>query len=421
MSWLIHTGWLLAGGAFSAAYCILAQRRHVPHLKFETESLPNIESSLAAVAGLTRASVHLGNDAKVLQDSDFFNALEVDIRAARHTVHIETFVWSRGKLERIFADLLCAKARDGVKVRVVIDAMGGIRASRRQLRRMRKAGVDLQIFCRLHWWNLRRLNHRTHRKLFIIDGRIGYTGGHGIADQWLGHGEDRDHWRDTAVRLQGPVVHSLQSVFMENFIWEAQCVPSGEESFPSLQPEGAVDCHVVSDSCGLSISSVAMLYSVAIACAHHQVLIQNPYFAPDDAIVDLFEAVIRRGVEVHLMVPGGNTDSPLVRRAGCYLYESLLLVGVRIHEFQPTLIHQKIVIVDGVWSHVGSTNFDSRSLSLNEEVGVGLLDRGVAGELRRAFDDDLRRCNELTLEQWRARPAVSRAIDWLIYQIHDQL
>jgi cardiolipin synthase len=412
---------LLAGAAFAAAYCILAQRRHVPHLKFETQSLPNIVHGLAVIAGLTRASVQVGNEATVLQDSDFFRALEVDIRAARNTVHIETFVWTQGKLERNFADLLCAKAREGVKVRVVIDAVGGIRASRRQLRRMREAGVDLQIFCRLHWWNLRRLNHRTHRKLFIIDGRIAYTGGHGIADQWLGHGEDRDHWRDTAIRLQGPVVHSLQSVFMENFIWEAQCVPPGKESFPSLQPQGAVDCHVVSDSCGLSISSVSMLYSVAIACACREVLIQNPYFAPDDAIVDLFEAVTRRGVAVHLMVPGGNTDSPFVRRAGCHLYESLLRVGVRIHEFQPTLIHQKIVIVDGVWSHIGSTNFDSRSLKLNEEVGVGMLDGNVAGELRRAFDADLQRCKELTLEQWRKRPAMSRAIDWLIYQIHDQL
>jgi len=413
--------WMLVGGAVSAAYCILMQRRHAPHLTFEPGSLPNIDSGLRVVAGLTRAAVQLGNRAQVLQNGAFFDAVERDIQAARYTVHIETFVWTRGTLEARFADLLCAKVREGVKVRVVIDAMGGIRASRGQLRRMRKCGVDLQIFCRLHWWNLRRLNHRTHRKIFVIDGEIGYTCGHGIADQWLGDAEDRAHWRDTAVRLEGPIVHSLQSVFMENFVWESQCVPSGEGSFPPLPTRGSVDSHIVSDSSGLAISSVALLYTVAIACARREVLIQNPYFAPDDTIVELFATLVRRGVEIRLMVPGENTDSPFVRRAGCHLYELLLRAGVHIHEFLPTLIHQKVVVVDGVWAHIGSTNFDSRSLKLNEEVGIGLLDQAVATQLRQAFADDLRRSRELTLEEWRKRPGYSRVIDWMAYQVHDQL
>jgi cardiolipin synthase A/B len=420
-TWLTNVVWVLAGAAVAALYCILMQRRHVPHLRFETDSLPHIDRGLAVVAGLTRAAVQLGNRAQVLQNGAFFDALERDIRAARRTVHIESFVWTRGALETRFADLLCAKVREGVRVRLVIDAMGGIRASRQQLRRMRRCGVDLQLFCRLHWWNLRRLNHRSHRKIFVIDGEIGYTGGHGIADQWLGDGEDHAHWRDTAVRLEGPIVHCLQSVFMENFVWESQCVPSGEDAFPPLSPCGPVDCHAVSDSAGLAISSVALLYMVAIACARREVLIQNPYFAPDDSVVELFATVIKRGVAIQLMVPGENTDSPFVRRAGCHLYEPLLRAGVRIHEFQPTLIHQKVVIVDGVWSHVGSTNFDSRSLKLNEEVGIGLLDQAVAGELGQAFADDLQRCRELTLEQWSKRSGWSRLVDWLVYQVHDQL
>jgi cardiolipin synthase len=330
-------------------------------------------------------------------------------------------VWTRGALESRFADLLCSKAHEGVKVRLVIDAMGGIRASSKQLRRMRNSGVDVRIFCRLHWWNLRRINHRTHRKLFIIDGRIGYTGGHGIADQWLGDGEDRQHWRDTAVRLEGPVVHSLQAVFMENFIWESHCVPSGQESFPLPTARGDIDSHTVSDSASLSLSAVAMLYSVAIASAQREVFIQNPYFAPDDSVVELFATVVKRGVVIHLMVPGENTDSPFVRRAGCHLYGPLLRAGVHIHEFQPTLLHQKVVIIDRVWSHVGSTNFDSRSLKLNEEVGIGLLDRTLAAQLLQAFENDLQYCRELTLEQWSKRSIPLRLFDWLAYQVHDQL
>lgn len=418
---VVNLLWMIAGGTVATLYCILTQHRQVPVLTFETDIRPSIEQGVGVIAGLTRAAVQRGNRAWIFQDGAFFDALEQDIRAAHRTVHIETFVWTRGELASRLADLLCAKAGEGTKVRLVIDAMGGIRAGRRQLHRMRQCGVDVHLFCRVHWWNLRRLNHRSHRKIFIVDGKVGYTGGHGIADQWLGHGQDRDHWRDTAVRLEGPIVHSLQAVFMENFMWESHRVPAGEELFPSLCALGDIDSHVVSDSSGLALSSVAMLYTVAIASARHEVLIQNPYFAPDDTIVDLFAMMIRSGVVIRLMVPGKNTDSPFVRRAGCHLYAALLRAGVHIYEFQPTLMHQKVIVVDGVWSHIGSTNFDSRSLKLNQEVGIGLLDRAIALQLQQAFEADLRGCHELTLERWARRAAGSRLIDWLAYQLHDQL
>jgi cardiolipin synthase len=164
-----------------------------------------------------------------------------------------------------------------------------------------------------------------------------------------------------------------------------------------------------------------MLYSVAVACARHEVIIQNPYFAPDFGVCALFDAMVQRGVEIHLMVPGEHTDSRFVRRAGCRLYESLLRSGVHLYEFQPTLLHQKIVIVDGLWSHVGSSNFDSRSLKLNAEVGIGLLDRDIARQLKAAFQEDLRRSEELTLEAWSQRRPRERVLDWVAYQMHDQL
>lgn len=418
---LIYFWCMAVGGTFTALYFILAHRRRTLELQFSPESLPDLQNGLTVVAGLTRAAVHVGNKGVIIQNGAFFDSLEADIRAARRTVHLETFVWTRGALERRFADLLCAKVREGVEVRLLIDAMGGNRADRAQLKRMRACGVKLAVYCAPRWWNLRLFNHRTHRKIFVVDGEIGYTCGHGIADQWLGNGEDRDHWRDTAVRLEGPVVHSLQAVFMENWIQETRHVPSGAGSFPRLAAKGSVDGHVVSDSVGDSLSSVAMLYSVAIACARHEVIIQNPYFAPDYGLCAFFATMIRRGVQIHLMVPGEHTDSPFVRRAGCYLYEPLLRAGVRLYEFEPTLIHQKIVIVDGIWSHVGSSNFDSRSLKLNAEVGIGLLDRDIAQQLKAAFQDDLRRSRELKIDTWCLRSPQARLFDWIAYQMHDQL
>jgi len=317
--------------------------------------------------------------------------------------------------------VLCAKAREGVKVRLLIDALGGSSATEARLCELREAGVELNLYCRPAWWNLRRFNHRTHRKILILDGAVGYTFGHGIADQWLGDGEDKDHWRDTAVRLEGPVASALQSVFLENWIEETNCVPAGDGCYPGPEPKGDVAAHVVSSASEEVGSKVALLYTVAIASARKEVIIQNPYFAPDDGVCELFAKMVKRGVAVHLMLPGRKTDSPFVRLAGTYLYQSLLEAGVRVYEFEPTLPHQKIVIVDRIWSHVGSTNFDARSLALNEEVGVGILGKETAEELRAAFVEDLKRSSELQLERWRRRPLLDRGYSWLAYQLHSQL
>lgn len=411
----------LAGALLSAIYFLLKNRRHTPYLELDLEALPALNEDLRTLAGLTDGVVTAGNRCRVLQNGELFPVMEADIDAARHCIHLETFVWTAGALERRFVELLSRKAREGVKVRLLIDAMGGIGSDDENLKRVADAGVELSLYCKPHWWNLRRFNHRTHRKLLIVDGLVGYTFGHGIADQWLGNGEDEKHWRDTAVRVEGPAVQALQAVFIENWIEESHCVPAGEGCFPKLDAKGDSDAHVVSSASGDAISSVALLYTVAIACARREVIIQNPYFAPDDGMCDLLAMMAKRGVAVHLMVPGKHTDSPFVRRAGCHLYGRLLAGGVRLYEFEPTLLHQKIVIVDEIWSHIGSTNFDARSLALNEEVGIGIRDANIARQLKAAFENDLRRSHELTLEQWRRRPWRSRAFDWIAYRVHDQL
>jgi cardiolipin synthase A/B len=411
----------IAGLLLASAYFLLKNRRNTPYLKLDLDALPALHDDLQSLAGLTAGTVTRGNSCQVLQNGALFPAMEADIAAARSSVHLETFVWTEGQLERRFIDLLGRKAGAGVDVRLLIDALGGSGGDQKNLERVAEAGVAVSFYCKPHWWNLRRFNHRTHRKLLIVDGKIGYTFGHGIADQWLGDGQDERHWRDTAVRVEGPAVQALQAVFMENWIEETHCVPAGESCFPQLEAQGECEAHVVSSASGDAVSSVALLYTVAIACARREVIIQNPYFAPDDGVCELLGMMVKRGVAVHLMIPGAHTDSPFVRRAGCHLYEDLLRAGVRVYEFEPTLLHQKIVIVDAIWSHIGSTNFDARSLSLNEEVGIGVRDAQVARQLKAAFQDDLRRSHELSLEKWRKRPWRSRAFDWFAYQVHDQL
>ncbi len=414
-----------AGGIFgamaAAVYFLLARRRRTPAVEIDLDAVPRIEESLPMLSGVTGSAVHCKNKGTIFQNGAIFAAMEADILAARGAVHLETFVWTKGEVERRFVDLLCDKARAGLDVRLIIDFAGGSGADAAQLERMRQAGVHLRLFAPPRWWNLGRINHRTHRKLLIVDGKVGYTFGHGIADQWLGDGEDHSHFRDTGVRLEGTVVHSLQGVFMENWIGESRYVPVGDGCFPELGERGDVDAHVVRSAAGDGVSEVALLYTVAMACARREIIIQNPYFAPEPDVLDLFAKLIKRGVAIHLMVPGKHTDSPFVRRAGCCLYEDMLRSGVRIYEFEPTLLHQKIVIVDGAWSHIGSTNFDSRSLAINEEVGVGLLSKKIAGELKAAFEADLKRCRELTLERWCKRGWTTRTLNWIAYRLHAQL
>jgi cardiolipin synthase len=417
--------WVVVSSVGTAVVCglivLLTRARGTPYLELHPDEYPKIEDALPMIAGLTESAVHEGNSAAVFQNGAIFPAMLADIASAKHSVHLETFVWCEGEVERLFVDALAERARAGVSVRVLMDSLGAMKASERELERLKRSGAKVSSYCKPHWWNIGRFNHRTHRKLLVVDGRIGYAFGHGVSDDWLGDAEDPKHFRDTGVRLEGPVVHGLQAVFAQNWVEETHSLPVMTDCFPVLEPCGDISAHVVSSASGDAVSSVAMLYTIAIATARHEVLIQNPYFAPNDGVVELFAMMVRRGVQVHLMVPGKHTDSPFVRRAGCNLYSGLLEAGVRLYEFEATLLHQKIVVVDEIWSHVGSTNFDARSLALNEEIGVGILDAGIAAELKAAFNEDLRRSHELELEQWRRRPLFARAYERFAYLLHEQL
>ncbi len=411
----------ISAAAMTLLYVMWTRRRRTPRLHLDPDTIPPVAELLPTLSGLTGGMVHKGNSADVLHNGQLFPSMLRDIGDARTSVHLETFVWSAGELERRFVQALAAKAGQGITVRVLVDAIGASKADVGRLDSLRASGAKVAVYRPPRPWNWRRLNHRTHRKLLIVDGRIGYTFGHGIADEWLGDAEDEDHWRDTGIRAEGPVVHGLQAVFAENWVEESKEFLVGDSCFPELAQTGDTDAYVVSSASGDELSKVAIAYTVAIAAATREVLIQNPYFAPDRGVVDLLKLMVKREVEIHLMVPGGKTDSPFVRRAGCYLYEALMRAGVRIYEYGRTLNHQKIMIVDGVWSHVGSTNFDARSLELNEEISVGLIDEGIAAELKQAFERDLQYCRELSLGQWRARSRRVRIVENVAFQLHKQL
>lgn len=396
------------------------QRERESHVR--VPDLAEFEQALPSVASLTGSPIIAGNRVQVLQNGDgFFPVLFDDIAKARQTIHLETYVWWKGEICQRLADALAAKARQGVEVRLTLDAAGSSKGDDELFESMEKAGVKISYYHPFEIQDLGLLNNRTHRKLAIFDGRVAHVFGHGIAQEWTGNGQDAEHWRDTGVRLEGPIVNSIQAVFAENWVEQTAEVLVGEKYFPRLQAAGSVRAHVTASSPQGGVSQLELLYKLAIATAQKELLIQNPYFIPDGEMVGLLEKAVRRGVKVRVMVPGQVTDSSIVRHAGHRRFQELLEHGVEIYEYQRTLNHQKVMIVDGIWSHVGSTNLDDRSLDINDEASVGLIDSEVAARLESAFKADLRYSTRLDAASWEERPLWHKTVDRLSYLVNEQL
>lgn len=396
------------------------QRERESHVR--VPDLARFEEALPSIASLTGSPIVPGNRVEVLQNGDgFFPVLFDDIARARQTIHLETYVWWEGEVCRRLADALAAKAGQGVEVRLTLDAAGSSKGDDELFERMEKAGVKISFYHPFEIQDLGLLNNRTHRKLAVLDGRVAHVFGHGIAQEWTGDGQDAEHWRDTGVRIEGPVVNSIQAVFAENWVEQTAEVLVGEKYFPRLPAEGTVRAHVTASSPQGGVSRLELLYKLAIATAQKELLIQNPYFIPDGELVGLLENAVRRGVKVRVMIPGQVTDSSIVRHAGHRRFEELLEHGVEIYEYQRTLNHQKVMIIDGIWSHVGSTNLDDRSLDINDEASVGLIDPAVAVRLEAAFKDDLRHSRRLDAATWEKRPLWHKTVDRLSYLVNEQL
>jgi cardiolipin synthase len=380
-----------------------------------------IDELLPNLAELTGGDVKEGNRVQVLHNGDpFFGALLEDVARATVSVHLETYVWWRGEITHRLAEALAAKAREGLAVRLILDAHGSLAMEPEVARALDEGGCRVCYFHRFRLRDLAKLNSRDHRKLAVIDGRIAYLMGHGVAEQWTGNARDESEWRDTAVRLEGPIVRDVQSLFLRNWLTVNDEIVIAPEDFPPLEPAGEVKAHLAASAPAGSFSEVELLYKVAISAARESILIQNPYFVPDQPVVDLLVQAAERGVDVRVMLPR-KSDSRLVRHASHVFYGDLLRGGVHLYEYLKTFAHQKVMVVDGIWSHIGSTNFDHRSLQINYEVAVGMLDRGVAEELTAAFEEDLESSVEVTVQGWQSRNALRRLGDNLAYLIREQL
>lgn len=394
-----------------------------PNTRLRVRKLGELQSLMPSLVGLTQSSLEQGNAVQVLQDGDgFFPLLFRDIAAAKESVHLETYIWYDGELTRQLIPLLAQKARQGVEVRVLVDASGGKDLKGEREKTLVDAGVKVAHFHPIRISNLGRLNNRDHRKLVILDGRIAYTGGFGFADEWTGRAQDKKHYRDTNLRIQGPVVHRLQAAFSENWIEETGEIPADTKFFPHIGPAGTTPAHVAYTSPANSISSVQILYYLAIKAARHEIIIQNPYLLPDSAAIEALEEAVERGVSVKIMVPSDDaTDNAIVQHASHHHFGTLLKRGVRIWEYEKTLLHQKVIVIDGLWSSVGSTNFDDRSFQLNDEINVGLLDARLAAQLRAAFAADLRHAKERKFEEWSERSLWHKTVDGVAYLGRSQL
>jgi cardiolipin synthase len=363
-----------------------------------------------------------GNRIRALLNGDqiFPDMLEA-IRRAQKTITFEMYIYWKGAIGEQFTATLVERAQAGVKVHVLIDALGSQKIDKKVIERMKDAGVQVALYNPVRWNTIARMNNRTHRKIMVVDGAVGYTGGVGIGDEWTGNAQDAEHWRDTHFRLEGPAVAQMQAAFMENWIEVTGDVLHGPDYFPQLPQAGGELAQFFVSSPGGGGESAQLLYLMSIAAAGRSIQLSAAYFVPDDNELRQLVAARKRGVRVQIIVPGTLTDSAVVRRASRSTWGELLRAGVEIHEYQPTFYHVKVMTVDGLWVSVGSTNFDTRSFSTNDEANLNVYDRAFAQAQERIFAQDLKHSRRITLEEWQSRPFTEKLWEHTMGLLSSQL
>jgi cardiolipin synthase len=326
------------------------------------------------------------------------------IRNAQHSIAFETYIYWSGQIGQTFADALSERAKAGVKVHVMVDWAGSQKMEDDLVRQLKDAGVEFEYYHPLHWYNLGRMNNRTHRKLLIVDGKVGFTGGVCIADPWDGNAQDKDHWRDEHFRVEGPAVAQMQAAFMENWIKTTGRVLTGEPYFPPLEKAGTMPAQMFTSSPSGGSESMHLMYLLAISAANESIDLASAYFVPDELTKRAMLDARKRGVRIRILVPGEFTDSDLVKNASRAQWGELLQAGATIHRYKPSMFHIKLIIVDRRLASMGSTNFDPRSFRLNDEASLNVYDRGFAEHMTQVFERDLANAAPITHEQWLQRP-----------------
>jgi len=410
-------GALLAALILTGGACARVQ----PHLHLPPVTTAEPEFR-ATIVGYTGSPVVAGNRVDLLfNGEDIFPAKIAAIRSATTSINYAQYVFEEGDNAAAVAAALAERCRAGVVVNVLLDAVGSLLIPAEYRQTLEDAGCRVVFYRPLSPFALDRYNYRNHRRILVVDGRIGVTGGSGTSGKWSGNGREKGHWRDTDVRVEGPVVEQLQGAFAENWLEATGFALGGKTYFP--QPSvtrGAIAAQAVRSSPAGGSAAMYTMYLLAMSGARSTIHITNPYFVPEQKMIDTLVDAAQRGVRVVILMPG-VIDHNIVRQASRSELGKLLKVGVQIYEYQPALLHAKTMVVDGMWATVGSTNLDHRSFALNEELNLVVYDQAVASRLERAFQEDLRFSTRLTYEAWKGRGISSRILEFLSAPIKQQL
>jgi cardiolipin synthase len=416
-------GWAIGAGLM-AIFAFLAWPREVPpRLGLDHEFCVDDEEFLMTMAGTTGVPFLEGNSIKILNNGDaFYPEMLKAIEQAECSVTVEAYIYWAGEIGRTFAQALAAKAKSGVSVKILLDAVGSSTIGDEILEILEKGKCQLAWYNLVRPYNLGRFNHRTHRKSLIVDGRIAFTGGAGIADHWMGDAQDEHHWRDIQIRMEGSAVVGLQTGFAQNWLETTEELITGFEFYPANDaPAGTLSVQTILSSPETGASTARTFYYLSIAAARRSIYISNPYFVPDQGAIDLLVAAKKRGVDVRIMVAGIHNDNWLARQNSVRLYGPLLKAGIHILEYNHTMLHQKTMVVDNVWSTVGTTNFDSRSFAHNEENNICVCDGQLARELKDIFMEDVKGCDVVTLKAWRNRGILAKSLQAAVSLLQEQV
>jgi cardiolipin synthase len=389
-----------------AGFLMLAQDQET--LKIHSARAAEDPDHGAYVAALVGSAMTTGNRYDVLTNGDqIFPAMLDAIRGAKRRISFESYIYDSGQMAEQFTVALEEAARRGVRVNIVIDSVGASSIDSEHLQRLERAGCRVAQFNTPRWYSLEELNYRTHRKVLVVDGEVGFTGGVGVADHWMGNAQDPEHWRDTQIRMRGPIVRLLEGGFYENFI-EAGGEMAPELDSPTAPADDQGGSMVVRSSTSGGSNDLKRLYLLAIASARRTLDITTPYFVTDESSDWALAEAVERGVKIRILLESKQTDALPVKYASRYAYERLLARGIEIYEYQPTMMHTKVLVVDGVWSMFGSANFDNRSLELNDELNVAVTSRNLASRLMQDFEQDLKVSHRIQLDEWRQRPLLEK-------------
>ncbi len=415
-------GWLEVAGALFLVWLVLVFL-FTPGINYHLARRTSVHADdfLYTLQSTCQAALHHGNRVTIYTNGpEFYPAMLDAIRSATRSINLECYIFQPGRIADQFIEALSDRARLGVNVTVVVDAIGSFNLWGRPARRLREAGCRIESYQRIEWHRLARLNNRTHRELLIVDGRTAFVGGAGVADWWAFDSKKGKRWRDTMARIDGPIVAALQGVAAENWLECCGEIITGPDYFPSLETVGSTTAFVIKSSPSDRATSSRVAFQLLMEGADHHVRIQTPYFLPDRALRAALVNLAKRGVAVDVIVPGRITDQRWVRYASRRMWGQLLAAGVRIHEYRVSMTHAKVLLVDELWSVLGTTNIDNRSFEHNDEINVAMRDPDVARRLLEDYTHDLEVSDEVTLERWQRRPVWEKFVGPFVWILERQ-